>query len=103
MAKGYPGRQRAQKAFWRGVKSTTRKNAFNPYTQPKLKQLFDRGRAEAALNPGLMQKLPVQFRPKPRAAPRAPFPRRGYGRESSRYDQGRGFPRDPRRESRPPF
>jgi hypothetical protein len=47
MAKGYPGRKRARKAYWTGVKSARSTRPFNPYKHPRLKELFERGRTRA--------------------------------------------------------
>jgi hypothetical protein len=60
MAKGYPSRHRAQKAYWRGVKTATTGRGMNPYRNPFLKKLFERGK----LNPGATP--PPQFAPKPK-------------------------------------
>ena len=43
MARGYPSRKRVRKAYWRGVKSAKTGRGFNPYRNPTLKALFDRG------------------------------------------------------------
>src|SRR5258705_13661582 len=48
MARGYPSRKRAQKAYWRGVKTARTGRGINPYRNSVLKELFERGRA----NPG---------------------------------------------------
>lgn len=48
MAKGYPGRKRARKAYWMGIKSIRSRRGFNPYTNPRLRDLFERGRKNAA-------------------------------------------------------
>lgn len=106
MAKGYPGRTRAQKAFWRGVKSIKRRTPFNPYTHPRLMKLFERGREEVALNPALFDRMPVKFRPRVRQPRRDEYPRRGYardGRGDSRFDSPRGFSREPGWTPRRPF
>ena len=44
MAKGYPSRSRARKAYMRGVKAAKTGRGMNPYRHPRLKALFDRGR-----------------------------------------------------------
>jgi hypothetical protein len=62
MAKGYPSRHRAQKAFWRGVRVATTGRGINPYRNPFLKKLFERGK----LNPGATP--PAKFAPKPKPA-----------------------------------
>jgi hypothetical protein len=43
MAKGYPSRKRARKAFERGVKTSRTGRGRNPYANDVLKELFDRG------------------------------------------------------------
>jgi hypothetical protein len=43
MAKGYPSRKRARKAFERGVKTSRTGRGRNPYANKVLKELFDRG------------------------------------------------------------
>jgi hypothetical protein len=45
MAKGYPSRSRARKAYMRGVKAAKTGRGLNPYRNERLKVLFDRGRA----------------------------------------------------------
>jgi hypothetical protein len=60
MAKGYPSRHRAQKAFWRGVKTAKTGRGINPYRNEYLKKLFERGK----LNPAAVP--PPQFAPKPK-------------------------------------
>jgi len=47
MAKGYPSRKRARKAYWRGVKVARTGRGRNPYLHPILKDLFERGRSQA--------------------------------------------------------
>ena len=47
MAKGYPSRKRARKAYWRGVKVARTGRGRNPYLHPILKDLFERGRTKA--------------------------------------------------------
>jgi hypothetical protein len=47
MAKGYPSRKRTRKAFERGVKTARTGKGFNPYRNPVLKELFERGRGRA--------------------------------------------------------
>lgn len=59
MAKGYPGRKRARKAFWRGVKSTRFRVPRNPYANPRLRELFDLGRTQAQLTPALLERIPL--------------------------------------------
>jgi hypothetical protein len=45
MAKGYPSRQRARKAYWMGFDSVRKgRPKFNPYANPRLHALFERGR-----------------------------------------------------------
>jgi uncharacterized membrane protein YgcG len=44
MAKGYPSRSRARKAYMRGVKAAKTGRGLNPYRNERLKVLFDRGR-----------------------------------------------------------
>jgi hypothetical protein len=44
MAKGYPSRSRARKAYLRGVKAAKTGRGINPYRNARLKDLFDRGR-----------------------------------------------------------
>jgi hypothetical protein len=44
MAKGYPSRRRARKAYMRGVKAAKTGKKLNPYRNARLKVLFDRGR-----------------------------------------------------------
>ena len=58
MAKGYPSRKRARKAYWRGVKVARTGRGRNPYLHPVLKNLFERGRSKApsrAAPPGGMR------------------------------------------------
>ena len=45
MSKGYPSRKRTRKAFERGVKTAKTGRGINPYANPVLKDLFERGRA----------------------------------------------------------
>jgi hypothetical protein len=47
MAKGYPSRKRTRKAFERGVKTAKTGKGFNPYRNPVLKELYERGRGRA--------------------------------------------------------
>jgi hypothetical protein len=47
MAKGYPSRKRARKAYWRGVKVARTGRGRNPYLHPILKDLFERGKSKA--------------------------------------------------------
>jgi alkylated DNA nucleotide flippase Atl1 len=49
MAKGYPSRKRTRKAFERGVKTAKTGKGFNPYRNPVLKELFERGRGRGGL------------------------------------------------------
>ena len=49
MAKGYPSRKRTRKAFERGVKTARTGKGFNPYRNPVLKELFERGRGRGGL------------------------------------------------------
>lgn len=43
MAKGYPSRKRARKAFERGVKTSRTGRGRNPYANKVLKELYERG------------------------------------------------------------
>jgi hypothetical protein len=67
MAKGYPSRKRARKAYWRGVKVAKTGRGMNPYRHPVLKELFDRGRLTAPTR-GIP---PAVMRPKPVTGPRS--------------------------------
>jgi hypothetical protein len=44
MARGYPSRKRVRKAFERGVKTARTGRGFNPYKNPVLKALYERGK-----------------------------------------------------------
>ena len=71
MARGYPGKGRARKAFWRGVKSLRYRKPNNPYRHPRLRELFERGRVEAQLKPALLERVPIRGnRPQRRLEPR---------------------------------
>jgi hypothetical protein len=74
MAKGYPSRKRTRKAFERGVKMAKTGKGFNPYRNPVLKELFERGRGRGA---GLGGPAPRGNAAAPAAAatPRATPPR----------------------------
>ena len=45
MSKGYPSRKRVRKAFERGVKTARTGRGFNPYKNPILKDLYERGKS----------------------------------------------------------
>jgi len=66
MAKGYPSRKRTRKAFERGVKTAKTGKGFNPYRNPVLKELFERGRGRAG---GLGGAGGGKAMPRGRAAP----------------------------------
>lgn len=69
MAKGYPSRKRTRKAFERGVKTAKTGKGFNPYRNPVLKELFERGRGRAG---GLGGAGSGNVAPRRSAAPAAP-------------------------------
>jgi hypothetical protein len=90
MAKGYPSRKRARKAYWRGVKTARTGRGINPYRNAVLKELFERGKA----NPG--GGGPRGLRPKSEVD--APAPPRPISRPTTQRDsltRGRRDPRDP--------
>jgi hypothetical protein len=69
MAKGYPGRKRARKAYWLGVTAGRRgRPSFNPYKNPRLRVLFERGK-ERALG-GTAGTPPPGYGPPPERPPR---------------------------------
>lgn len=102
MAKGYPSRKRARKAYWRGVKTARTGRGINPYRNPVLKELFERGRANPGGGAGIRPKAESDALRAPstaRPAQRDPFSSRGRergggGGGSSGGGGGRG-PRDP--------
>jgi hypothetical protein len=47
MSQGYPSRKRVRKAFERGVKTARTGRGFNPYKNPVLKDLYERGKNRA--------------------------------------------------------
>ena len=69
MAKGYPSRKRTRKAFERGVKTARTGKGFNPYRNPVLKELFERGRGRAG---GLGGAGGSNVAPRRSSAPAAP-------------------------------
>jgi hypothetical protein len=70
MSKGYPGRTRATKAFWRGAVSAGREFGRNPYANATLAKLWERGRKRMGEQPPLA--IPPQFRPKPPRTSKGP-------------------------------
>ena len=66
MANGYPSKERARRAFWRGAVSTSRAHANNPYANAWLNRLWDRGRERAVADRALA--IPKQYLPKERKA-----------------------------------
>ena len=60
--KPYPSLMRAKRAFWTGVKASRRAKSGNPYRNRKLRELWEREKALAKANPGLV--IPVRFRPR---------------------------------------
>ena len=65
MAKGYPSRQRARKAYWRGVKTAKTGRGMNPYQHPILHALFERGLTTTPNTPAPRSVYPA---PRPRRA-----------------------------------
>jgi hypothetical protein len=63
MARGYPSRKRARKAYWRGVKTARTGRGINPYRNAVLKDLFERGRANPGGSAGLRPKSESQPAP----------------------------------------
>ncbi|HYE19290.1 MAG TPA: hypothetical protein VEA69_12645, partial [Tepidisphaeraceae bacterium] len=76
MAKGYPGRKRARKAFWTGVKAAKRPRPFNPYKNETLKELFELGKRKAL---GQDPSGPITATPPPGMDPDAPSRRERRG------------------------
>ena len=84
MAKGYPGRKRARKAYWLGVTAGRRgRPSFNPYKNPRLRVLFERGK-ERALG-GTAGTPPPGYGPPPERPPR------DRDRDRDRGSRGGGF------------
>jgi hypothetical protein len=93
MAKGYPSRKRARKAYWRGVKTARTGRGINPYRNSVLKELFERGRANPGGSAGLRPKSDAQASPlaaPPRPLQRDPLSR---GRERGARTPGDPIPR----------
>ena len=70
MSQGYPSRKRVRKAFERGVKTARTGRGFNPYKNPVLKDLYERGKNRT---PKLADGAPgtaVASRPRPTAQAR---------------------------------
>ncbi|HEY7117213.1 MAG TPA: hypothetical protein VH475_11525 [Tepidisphaeraceae bacterium] len=83
MSRGYPGRKRATKAYWKGVEAGKRGRRYNPYGNARLKTLFDAGRLRGLATAGQQRGLggaamgpvgPRSFKATPR--PAAPLPPR---------------------------
>ena len=70
-SKPYPGRRRGAKAYWKGVSSARLARAVNPYSNPTLRELFERGRQDG-LSGARTAKPPPP--PAPPKAPSRPSP-----------------------------
>jgi hypothetical protein len=82
MSRGYPSRKRVRKAFERGVKTARTGRGFNPYKNPILKDLYERGKnrtpklAEGAPGAPLTSSRPrptAQARPSGQSRPGGPM------------------------------
>lgn len=85
MAKGYPSRSRARKAYMRGVKAAKTGRGLNPYRNPRLKVLFDRGRDNTprSATPGPLRSPSTGDTGRPRPGGGGDRPRSGgFGRDS---------------------
>ena len=85
MAKGYPSRNRARKAYMRGVKAAKTGRGLNPYRNARLKVLFDRGRDNTprTAGPGPLRSPSPGDTGRPRPGGGDPRPRSGsLGRDS---------------------
>src|SRR4051812_22419324 len=74
MSRGYPSRKRVRKAFERGVKTARTGRGFNPYKNPILKDLYERGKSRTpklADTTGQRSALAQPPRPAPRAQSRS--------------------------------
>src|SRR3954469_17818677 len=96
MAKGYPSRGRARKAYMRGVKAAKTGRGLNPYRNERLKVLFDRGRENTPR--GVAAPAPLRTTPgdlgRPRPSSSDARPRTGtYGRDSGFGRDSGGFGR----------
>ena len=97
MAKGYPSRSRARKAYMRGVKAAKTGRGLNPYRNERLKVLFDRGRENTPR--GVAAPAPLRAAGNTgdaaRSRPSDARPRTGtYGRDSGfGRDSGSGYGR----------
>ena len=96
MAKGYPSRSRARKAYMRGVKAAKTGRGLNPYRNARLKVLFDRGRdntPRSATPEPLPPRTGGDLGRSPRSGGSAPRPRSGGssfgGRDSGGYGRRR--------------
>jgi hypothetical protein len=93
MSQGYPSRKRVRKAFERGVKTARTGRGFNPYKNPILKDLYERGKNRT---PKLAEGAPgtaVASRPPPTAQARP----HGNLRSSGPSQPQRNNPFDPPR------
>lgn len=93
MSQGYPSRKRVRKAFERGVKTARTGRGFNPYKNPILKDLYERGKNRT---PKLAEGAPgtaVASRPRPTAQARP----NGNLRNSGQSQPLRNNPFDPPR------
>lgn len=93
MSQGYPSRKRVRKAFERGVKTARTGRGFNPYKNPILKDLYERGKDRT---PKLAEGAPgtaVASRPRPTAQARP----NGNLRSSGQSQPLRNNPFDPPR------
>jgi hypothetical protein len=68
MAKGYPSRRRARKAFERGVKTARTGRGRNPYANQVLKELFERGLSRGGGLPGPARRPTASVAADPQAA-----------------------------------
>lgn len=68
MAKGYPSRRRARKAFERGVKTARTGRGRNPYANQVLKELFERGLSRGGGLPGPARRPTASVSADPQAA-----------------------------------
>lgn len=73
-SKPYPGRRRAAKAYWKGVSSARLARAVNPYANPTLHDLFERGRQDGLSGHRTAKPPPPPPKPKPKGPPRSSPP-----------------------------
>ena len=74
-SKPYPGRRRGAKAYWKGVSSARLARAVNPYSNPTLRELFERGRQDGLSGARTAKPPPPPPAPKAPSRPSAPSSR----------------------------